>query len=47
MPTIYLRKDLYDSIIRQHKDPSTFVNKAVEAALKESKGKVEKEVKDG
>jgi len=34
MPTVYLRKDLYDSIVRQRGDPSAFVNKVVEDALK-------------
>ncbi|MDD5510433.1 MAG: hypothetical protein PHI12_06470 [Dehalococcoidales bacterium] len=34
MPTIYLRKDIYDELVKSGKDPNTYVNNTVEAALK-------------
>jgi hypothetical protein len=37
MPTIYLRKDLYDAIIKRGEEPTNFVNRVVEKALKEEK----------
>ncbi|MBA7629281.1 hypothetical protein ES703_36779 [subsurface metagenome] len=37
MPTVYLRKDLYDRIIKAGDDVASFVNKAVEAKLKPAK----------
>ncbi|MDO9332920.1 MAG: hypothetical protein Q7T57_00135 [Dehalococcoidales bacterium] len=42
MPTIYLKKELYDAIVTQHKEPSKFVNELVEKALKEEKTKKQK-----
>jgi len=39
MPAIYLRKDLYDEIIRQNQDVTEFVNKAIAEAVKELKKK--------
>ena len=33
MPTIYLRKDLYDEIATMKKDISAYVNEAVASAL--------------
>ena len=33
MPTIYLEKDLYDSIVRMGKEPSAFVNETVRKAV--------------
>jgi hypothetical protein len=33
MPTIYLEKRLYDELIRQKKEPSSFVNETVRKAL--------------
>jgi len=36
MPIIYLKKELYDAIIRRGDEPSTFVNLTVEAALERS-----------
>lgn len=39
MPAVYLRKDLYDEIIRQNQDVAAFVNKAVAEAVKELKKK--------
>ena len=35
MPTVYLRKDLYDRIVRMGNDPSSYVNKVVEKSLRE------------
>jgi hypothetical protein len=35
MPTVYLRKDLYDLIARRGEDVNSFVNRAVEKMLKE------------
>jgi len=37
MPQIYLRKELYDKIVKLGKDPSKFVNDHVEIALEELK----------
>jgi predicted CopG family antitoxin len=34
MPTIYLRKDLYDKIVSMGKEVNSFVNKLVEENLK-------------
>ena len=34
MPTVYLRKDLYDAIIKARHEVNQFVNKVVEDALK-------------
>jgi hypothetical protein len=34
MPTVYLRKDLYDAIIKAKHEVNQFVNKVVEDALK-------------
>lgn len=34
MPTVYLRKDLYDAIIKAKQEVNQFVNKVVENALK-------------
>jgi hypothetical protein len=46
MPTVYLRKDLYDSIVQKREDATAFTNKAVENALRgipeAPKGKVKK-----
>jgi hypothetical protein len=36
MPTIYLKKSLYDRLVASHRDPSTFVNNLVEKALDEA-----------
>ena len=36
MPTIYLRKDIYDEIIKRGKDPTRFVNSVTEGALKKN-----------
>lgn len=35
MPTIYLRKDLFDKIIGMGKEVNSFVNKVVEETLKQ------------
>ena len=35
MPTIYLRKDLFDTIVKMGKEVNSFVNKVVEEALKQ------------
>jgi len=35
MPTIYLRKDLYDKIIARHREVNSYVNKLVEKALQQ------------
>jgi hypothetical protein len=35
MPTIYLRKDLYDAIVQNREDVNAFVDKAVEKAIKD------------
>ena len=37
MPAVYLRKDLYDDIIRQNKDVASFINKAVAEAIEKLK----------
>ncbi len=37
MPTIYLRKDLYDEIVKQDRDVSEYVNVTIEAALNPTK----------
>lgn len=37
MPTVYLRKDLYDAIIQAKEEVNQFVNKVVEDALKPPK----------
>ncbi len=34
MPTVYLRKELYDKIIQNHQDPNLVVNEAVEDAIR-------------
>lgn len=50
MPTVYLRKDLYDAIIKAKAEVNQFVNKVVEDALKSkelSKPPQEKEKKGG
>ena len=39
MPSVYLRKDLYNEIVNQHLDVTDFVNKAVAEALKSLKEK--------
>ena len=41
MPTVYLRKDLYDAIIMHHNKVDAFVNRAVEKALKEEREGIE------
>lgn len=47
MPTVYLRKDLYDAIIMAKKEVNQFVNKVVEAALETPKDEPkEKQVKE-
>ena len=33
MPTVYLRQDLYDEILRRREEVTSFVNKVVEEAL--------------
>jgi len=35
MPTVYLRKDLYDKIVRMHREVNSYVNKLVEKALQQ------------
>ena len=45
MPTVYLRKDLYDSIIKAKQEVNQFVNRVVEDALKPEQ--VAKERKGG
>ena len=42
MPTIYLKKELYDAIVTKHQEPSKFVNEVVEKALKEERPKKQK-----
>lgn len=42
MPTIYLKKELYDAIVTKHQEPSKFVNEVVEKALKERPKKLKK-----
>ena len=37
MPTVYLRKDLYDAIVKNGNNPSEFTNKQIEEALKPQK----------
>jgi len=37
MANIYLKKKLYDEIVRRGFEPTTFVNDSVEKALKEVK----------
>jgi len=37
MPLIYLSKELYDQLVRMHKEPSEFVNKAVSEKLRKRK----------
>ncbi|OIP28171.1 MAG: hypothetical protein COT13_00370 [Chloroflexi bacterium CG08_land_8_20_14_0_20_45_12] len=36
MPTIYLRKDLFDKIVSMGKEVNSFVNKVVEETLKQT-----------
>ncbi len=43
MPTIYLRKDLFDMIVKMGKEVNSFVHKVVEEALKQKEA--EKEAK--
>ena len=45
MPTVYLRKDLHESIILKHEDVNSFVNRAVEEALRESAPEIKEEPK--
>lgn len=45
MPTVYLRKELYDEIVKRSEDVSSFVDKAVEKALGEQEREEEKERK--
>jgi len=33
MPTVYLRKDLYDQIVKHGKDVNVFVNRIIEEEL--------------
>jgi hypothetical protein len=37
MPQVYLPKELYDQIVKNGRDPSTFVTEAVRQALKRGK----------
>lgn len=39
MPTIYLRKDLYDEIVQKGTDVTAFVNEVVENRMKELREK--------
>lgn len=34
MPTVYIRKDLYDTIVKSGNEPSEFTNRMIEEALK-------------
>jgi len=34
MPTIYIKKELYDEIIKKGEEPNKFINQAVEKELK-------------
>lgn len=34
MPTVYIRKDLYDAVVRAKKDPSDYINGLLDASLK-------------
>lgn len=43
MPTVYLRKELYDEIVKRSEDVSSFVDKAVEKALVEKRPEEKKE----
>ncbi|MEM4975993.1 MAG: hypothetical protein QXT64_01560 [Desulfurococcaceae archaeon] len=45
MPTIYLRRDLYDEIVRRGYDVTEYVNKVVENALKTEQPKPEEEAR--
>jgi hypothetical protein len=49
IPSIYLRKDLYDEIRKLNKDVTGYVNKIVEESIKGDiqKGKKKSEVKGG
>jgi hypothetical protein len=40
LPTVHLRKNLYDGIVKRGEDVTEFVNRVVEAVLKE---KIEEE----
>jgi len=47
MPAIYLRRDLYDEILKRGSEPSSFVNRLVEEALwKRGEEKKEEEKKE-
>ena len=35
MPTVYLRKDLYDKIVRMRCEVNSYINKLVEKALQQ------------
>jgi hypothetical protein len=37
MPMIYIRKELYDTLIKGGRDPSTFINELVEKSLSPKK----------
>ena len=39
MPTVYLRKDLYDSLVERRKDVNAFINAVVDQALGELRQK--------
>ena len=40
MPITYIRRDLYDEIINLGDEPSAFIDKTVEEALKLRRGKI-------
>lgn len=42
MPTVYLRKDLYDEIVKKGKQVSEFVNNQIEQILKPKVGRSKK-----
>jgi len=41
LPTIYLRKELYDLLVRQQLDVTEYVNHSVEESLNESEEREE------
>jgi len=43
MPTVYLRKDLYDKIVGMGKEVNSFVNKVVEETLEQKKAMAKEE----
>jgi len=43
MPTVYLRKDLYDKIVAMGKEVNSFVNKTVEQTLRQKEMVVKEE----